>query len=379
MLGDLLFIARKDIKYLLRARETLMWVFLMPIIFFYFIGTITGGFSSGGSGADYLALNKGENAGFLAAQLVQRLEDRGYTVVEPKTDAERLEYSRRLTIPAALTDSVLAGAPVKLPFVNEREGMDADYQSLRVGRAVYSVLADLLVSGELGQPPTVASIARLNEMPRTLALEVASAGTRREIPSGFTQAVPGIMVMFTLMIMVTSGATLLVIERRQGLLRRLACTPIDRPALALGKWAGKFGLGLIQVAFAMLAGTILFRLDWGPNLGWVALVMLLYVGLAAALGMLLGNLARTEGIAVAIGVISTNVFAALGGCWWPIEITPGWMQKLQLLLPTGWAMDAMHKLISFGYGPVSVLPHLLGMLLATAILVAAIAKTFRFE
>jgi len=30
------------------------------------------------------------------------------------------------------------------------------------------------------------------------------------------------------------------------------------------------------------------------------------------------------------------------------------MQKLQLVLPTGWAMDALHKLISFGYGPGSV-------------------------
>jgi hypothetical protein len=39
--------------------------------------------------------------------------------------------------------------------------------------------------------------------------------------------------------------------------------------------------------------------------------------------------------------------AALGG-WWPSEITPDWMQLLQKVLPSGWAMGAMHRLISFG-------------------------------
>jgi ABC-type multidrug transport system permease subunit len=69
----------------------------------------------------------------------------------------------------------------------------------------------------------------------------------------------------------------------------------------------------------------------------------------------------------------------LGGCWWPIEITPQWMQKLQLFLPTGWAMDALHKLISFASGPSSVLPHVVGMSLVTLVLLGLSAKVFRFQ
>ena len=55
------------------------------------------------------------------------------------------------------------------------------------------------------------------------------------------------------------------------------------------------------------------------------------------------------------------------------------MQKLQLFLPTGWAMDALHKLISFAAEPASVLPHLVGMLLAGGILMAISARVFRYE
>jgi ABC-type multidrug transport system permease subunit len=163
------------------------------------------------------------------------------------------------------------------------------------------------------------------------------------------------------------------------LLRRLAYTPIRRLAVVLGKWGGKYALGIVQIAFAMLAGTLLFQMDWGPHLGVIILVMLVYGAMMAALGMLLGSLARTEGVAVAIGVISANVLGALGGCWWPIEITPAWMQKLQLFLPTGWAMHALHKLISFGYGLESVLVHVFGMLIVAVVLVGFSLRMFRFE
>jgi ABC-type multidrug transport system permease subunit len=216
-------------------------------------------------------------------------------------------------------------------------------------------------------------------MPRTVSLEVRSAGKRRDIPSGFEQAVPGILVMFTLMIMTTSGAALLVIERHRGLLRRLAAAPIPRRSVVAGKWIGKLAVGLVQIAFGMLVGTVLFKMRWGPDLPFVFLLMLVYAALMAAVGMVLGSLARTEGQAAAIGVISANVLGALGGCWWPMEIAPKWMQKLALCLPTGWAMDALHKLVNFAAGPASVVPHLVGMSLATVVMLALASRVFRYQ
>ena len=44
MLRDALYLAYRDLRYLLPRRETWMWTFVMPIIFFYFIGSVTGGF-----------------------------------------------------------------------------------------------------------------------------------------------------------------------------------------------------------------------------------------------------------------------------------------------------------------------------------------------
>jgi ABC-type Na+ efflux pump permease subunit len=324
-----------------------------------------------------LAVEADESAGFLRVRLEKRLEEQDYAVVSA-ADTANAGVSRRLTVPAAFTDSVLAGVKTRLTYRHAREGQAADYENLRLGRAVYTTLADVAAVTAGGEPATPEKLAALDAMPRALTLDVKSAGKRREIPSGFEQAIPGIMVMFLLLVMATSGSVMLVLERQQGLLRRLASAPMDRLSVVVGKVTGKLALGMLQIAFAMVAGTVFFKMSWGPDLPAVIAVMAVYGAMMAALGVVLGSVVRTDRQAVAIGVISANVLAALGGCWWPIEITPGWMQKLAMFLPTGWAMDALHKLISFQAGAGSVAPHVVGMLAAAGALTVVAVRVFRF-
>jgi len=373
------FIARHDLKHMLRARETLLWTFLMPIVFFFFIGSITGGFAGrSGESRDPLIVETHPGAGFLATALEQRLGEAGFEIVVPGPSHPEAK-TPRLSIPSAFTDSVLAGHRTKITLTRPGEAdIRGDYDRFRVGRAVFGVLGNLIVAGEGGEP-TAEGLAIVAAAPKPIRLEVVSAGKRRIIPSGFEQAVPGTMVMFTLIVLLTSGAVLLVIERKEGLLRRLASSPLDRRAVLLGKWGGRMLLGTIQIGFAMTMGTVLFHMRWGPNLPTLLLVLVFYGGLTALLGILLGSVARSEGQAVGLGVLTSNLFAALGGCWWPIEITPPWMQKLSMVFPTGWAMNALHKLVSFGAPPSSVLPHLFVFSVAIAIAWWGAARAFRFQ
>lgn len=206
-----------------------------------------------------------------------------------------------------------------------------------------------------------------------------AAGKRQKIPSGYDQSAPGVMVMFTLLVLLTTGAVTLVIERRQGLLRRLAATPISSGAIVSGKWASRLILGMVQVAFALAAGALLFKVDWGPSLPTVLLVLAGWSALCASAGMLLGNLVKSEGQAIGIGVLSANLLAAFGGCWWPVEITPRWMQALAGALPTGWAMDALHQLVNFQAGAGSAVSHVL-LLFGTSIVITWLAaRTFRYQ
>jgi ABC-type Na+ efflux pump permease subunit len=377
MIRDAFFLVRKDLPHFLREWSTWFWAVLMPIVFFYFIGTITSGMS-GSAGAETIGVFSGQNAGFLADEFVSSLETAGYKVA--RVDAVVLGlYTRRITIPPGFTEAVLAGKPATIAFSRTGTGLTADYDEIRVKRAAYSILADLIAANKRTGEVTPESLRKVRAIPRKLTLEVKPAGARQTVPVGFQQAVPGIMVQFILLTMFTTGGLSLYQERTQGILRRLASSPLPRSAVVLGKLFSRLAIGLIQIAFAMLAGTFLFKVDWGPHLAMVLLVLCAYATFAALLGMLLGNFGRSEGQIMAIGVILSNVLAAIGGCWWPVEITPAWAQTASLALPTGWAMGAMHKLVSFGDSPLSALPQLLALAAAAACAAWLIARSFRFQ
>ena len=83
MLRTAWFLARKDVEYMLRSKETIFWTFFMPVLFFFLIGSITGGFSSslGPSSGDPILVETGADPGYLlhAAEL---------TVQHPRTARE---------------------------------------------------------------------------------------------------------------------------------------------------------------------------------------------------------------------------------------------------------------------------------------------------
>jgi ABC-type Na+ efflux pump permease subunit len=379
MLRDAWFIGRKDVQYIVRERETILWLFIMPIVFFYFIGTITSGFGGRGPTRERLAVQAPDDAGFLADEVVRRLEAAGYEVVRPATAEEFAAAARRLTIPPDFSKSALAGKQAVLRLERQEAGLGQQYDTIRVSRAAYTVLANLTACAAGGLEPSPEAFRQLDAMPRTLTLEVQAGGQRRDIPSGFEQAIPGILVMFTLLVLLTSGVATLVADRRLGVLRRLAATPISRGAIVLGKWGGLLALGFVQIIFGMAAGTILFGMAWGPDLAMIVLVLVGWGGLCASLALLLSSFVHSEGQAVAVGVLASNALAALGGCWWPIEITPAWMQSLARLLPTGWAMDAMHRLISFRAGAASAVPHVMTLFAVALVLGWLAARRFRFQ
>jgi ABC-2 type transport system permease protein len=372
-----LFLARMDTWYLLRRKETILWTFVMPVVFFFFIGSVTNG-SSGPAQGD-LAVTVPADAGFLADQMLIRLEKLDFRIVRANSPQQFQSSPRRLEIPAGFTDSVLAGRKMEVRFSRTGDDINADYDRVRVNRAVYTVLADLVAVTRNGGAINAEGFAQLAAQPRVLQLDVKPAGRRLDPPTGFEQSVPGTMVMFTLLIMFTAGAVTLTMERNQGILRRLASSSMSRGAVTLGKWGSRLGLGLIQLGFAMTAGRVLFHVRWAPHLGMVMLVLASYGALAAILGMLLGNFGRSEGQVIGIGVISANLLAGLGGCWWPIEIVPLWAQKLSLFLPTGLAMDALHKLVNFGDPPAAVIPHLAALLGMALIGGFVVSRSFRFQ
>lgn len=379
-----LFIAWHDVRHQMRQGSTLVWVFVMPPVFFYFIGTVTGGFAgtmSGGTTTPVVVAAKAP--GFLQDQVDLRLRDNDFEPdwrEEVVPDEEGNLPQRVLSFADNLSEKVVAGEPVKASFDTRASSLLRDYEVIRIQRSLYTALADIVTAdartaGDL----SAAALLELNGETRVWQLDVAAAGKRQVIPSGFQQAIPGILVMFTLLVLLTSGSSMLVVERKQGLLRRLAYAPMSRTEVVAGKWIGRMVLATLQIGSAVLIGTLLFNMQWGPDVPMIILVLASWAAFCASAGLLLGSVARTEGQASGLGVLMANVLAALGGCWWPIEVTPAWMQGLQNFTPTGWTMDALHRLISFESGAASAVPYVIILLLSSLAVAWLATNRFKYE
>ncbi len=378
------FIAWHDVRYQLRQGGTLVWLFVMPPIFFYFIGTVTAGFSGSMTGAIATPIVVAAQApGCLKDQIDMRLRQNDF---EPEWRSEILPAEngdlplRVLTLGDNFSDKIVAGEQVSASYDTKASALSKDYEAIRIQRGLYTALADI-VTADAGTegPLDAAALVELNTATRVWQLEVSAAGQRQIIPNGFEQAIPGILVMFTLLVLLTSGASMLVLERLQGLLRRLASAPMTRTEVVAGKWGGRMVLAVLQIGFAVLVGTFLFKMRWGPDVAMIVLVLASWAAFCASAGLLLGSIAKTEAQASGLGVLFANILAALGGCWWPIEVTPDWMQALQKLMPTGWTMDALHKLISFQSGAASALPNVAILLTASLVVAALAVRRFRYE
>ncbi|KAA3638601.1 MAG: ABC transporter permease [Proteobacteria bacterium] len=386
-MNNIRFIAVQDFLVMLKDKTVLLWLFIMPIVFFAFIGSTTGGFSGDQNSPKPLAV---WYAGTVDDPVFQHMSD----YLQANNFALRLfndnqtlyndkwsfaDYNRQLWLPENPAQSLLDNQAVEVTYRFSGGGMDNDYQVFKLHKAVYKTLADTIVLRS-NHPQQAATLdySILNEQMQAITLDVGLAGQPRIIPNGYKQAVPGILVMFVMMSALTSGAISLLLERQSGALERLAAAPVKRSQLIIGKCAGKWLLTTCQLVYGMIIGSLLFAISWGPHWHWVFILLMMWAGACAGLAVLMGSWGRSEAQISGIAVIGTLLLAALGGCWWPIEVAPAWMQQLALFLPTGWVMDALHRLMYFGDNLSDVSNHLIGLFVLMLLALTWAYQKFKF-
>jgi ABC-2 type transport system permease protein len=188
--------------------------------------------------------------------------------------------------------------------------------------------------------------------------------------------IPGYLVMFVFFTAALS-AERLVRERQNHTLERLLASSVSKEALLGGVYLGTVLKGLVQIVIFWGAGILLYHLNLGTQPFAVILISILVTLMAAAFSLLLATLVKSERAAGSIGVLASLILAPLGGCWWPLFITPKWMQNMALFTPHGWATTAFNKLLLYGGNFHDVVPGILA--LVGFGLAFAIAAVMRFR
>jgi ABC-2 type transport system permease protein len=175
------------------------------------------------------------------------------------------------------------------------------------------------------------------------------------------------------------AATMLVTERKSRSLRRLLTTPISRAEILLGHYLAMVLLILFQIAVLIAFGQLTLGVPYLREPAAMALVTVATALWTAALGLLIGALAKSEEQVVLFSLIPMFVLAGLGGAWVPLEITGKAFQTIGHLLPTAWAMDGFENVVIRGLGLESVLVPAAMMLGYAVILFGLAVWRFRTE
>ena len=186
--------------------------------------------------------------------------------------------------------------------------------------------------------------------------------------------VPGIFALAVLSTSFTALAIQTGFERRYGVLRRVATTPLTRGDVVAGKGAAVLLVEFVQI---LVLGAVGAALGWRPDVvGLVLVVPIVILGSAslASLALLLAGVVRAEAT-LAVANLGYLVLAA-AGVLVPVAQLPDRLQPVVDLLPSAALAEALRDATISGELNLAELAVLLAWLVVAGF---AVTRTFRWE
>jgi ABC-2 type transport system permease protein len=167
--------------------------------------------------------------------------------------------------------------------------------------------------------------------------------------NSYAHSFAGMGVQFILFMAIEMGVGLLL-QRREGMWKRLRAAPLSRTVLLGGRVVSTTLLSLFILfclfAFARLAFGV--RVE-GSLAGFVG-VCIAFSLMTASFGLLIASLGRTPESTRGLSIVATLFLVMLGGAWVPTFVFPRWLQNLTAVVPTRWAIDGLDAATWRGLG-----------------------------
>lgn len=369
-----LHVAWNDLRIMVGDKAFFFWSLVFPMLFIVLFGLV---FKSSGSApavAELTVVNLDE--GRWASYFLGKIESP--TVALKVVTSEPAEYSRLVVLPPDFSARIEAGKDQALAF-KKREGASvkaAARVETRLYQAIARVLGEIVLYGDGDLSKFLDGHAEFRDIVQVKTRFPENTVT--VVPSGFDHSIPGTTIQFIMMMVIIYGGITVMEDRKKGVLSRMLFSPLSKGEVFQAKLLGRWGMGLVQALILFVVGRIFFKLDLG-SVPLALLVIAVFALAMAALSVFIGSLCRKEDLIIGLAVLLANIFAGLGGCWWPSEIVPPGVRSVAMISPAYWAMDALHKLRFFQGGFGDILPNLGVLLALAAVLGAVAARAFKIR
>jgi len=396
-------LALKDLLQMVRDWKAAFFLLAMPILFTLLMGFLFSGTAAGGDPRLPVAFLD-RDGGVLGTHLLSLLE--GSDAVRPVVEEGGVEDVEKkvadgdvagaVVVPPGYTEAVLAGDEVRLPVIADPGSAAATVQQAVQGAALRllgaaqagrlsaeafeerGAFADEAERRDFIEETVGRAVEAWEQPPLTVEMRRSQDAVEEDsdTPLSYAHSSTGMMVQFAIAGLI-GAAEVLVVERKSKALRRLLTTTISRWEIILGHYLAVFVLIFAQVAILIGFAQIVLGVDYlrAPLATLlVGTTMALWV---AALGLLIGVVARTGEQVIIFAMVPMFVLSALGGAWMPLEETSETFQAIGHVLPSAWAMDGLKNIVMRDLGVSAALrPAAIMLAYAVALFAAAV---WRFD
>lgn len=387
-------VTSKDIKILIKDRGTLLYLFVLPLLFILGLGGTAdmGGMPKTNTiPLPVVNLDEGSEA---SQALINALNQSGsvecevYAKSEAETLFERRDIKRLLTIPANYSHDLQAGQTVTLSLVN---ASDASFtKSEAVYRVVTGVTADLSLQSQLinsfRQMADMQAGTSQDQQAFTTEIIIDQAQSQFERsrtepllgleevwpqhlleqdeqePNPLNVLVPGFAVLFIFLTAQTTAQSIYD-EKEIGSFRRLLAAPISKLAILMGKMVPNFTTGVTQLVVLFGVGVYLFPLiglesiSLGRDLLAFFALCLVVVLCSTSLGVLIAGIARTKAQVSAVSQVVLWIFG-FAAIYLDKFTLSSPFDIISQLIPHTWANGAFLDLMVRGQGLTEIMPGL---------------------
>ena len=331
---------RKEVRHILRDRQTLAILLLMPLV-----QVLLFGFALRTDVRDLRVALVDPTPDALTLRLRSRLDATPrFRVVSVSAGTGALEgqFQRRaadvaIVLPTAFADGLAHGDRTPVLLITDASDPNSGTTMQSYVRAALADFESELAAAGVGRGPVRIQLA--SRMRFNPTLESANL------------FVPGLIALVLTLVSALMTAISLSREKEQGTLEVLLVSPLRPWQIIVGKVLPYLALGFTITCLVLLAARVVFDV---PVRGSVMLLLaesVLFTIVSLALGVLVAARTTSQRAAMLGALVGTLMpTALLSGMIFPIGSMPGWLQPVTAIVPARWFIVIARGIMLKGAG-----------------------------
>jgi len=365
VIGTLAAFVAKELRHILRDRQTLTILLLMPLVQVVLFGYALRSdvrdirLAIVDPTPDYATLAL--RSRFIGSQRF-RLVALGPTM----SSVEPLFRQGKADVAVAFSPDFAArlqsGEPAQLLIAVDASDPNTGTTMQTYARAVIATYeAELGSPG--GHPVRIASETRMRFNPTLESVNLF---------------VPGLIALVLTLVSALMTAISLSREKERGTLEILLVSPLRPWQIILGKVLPYLGLAFANVLTALLAAWLIFHVPFRGNVALLLAESILYSMVSLAIGVLVAANTASQRVAMLIALLATMLPSTLlSGMIFPIASMPRVLQVLSNIVPARWFIVVARGIMLKGIGLEYLWRESLVLVLMTMFFMALAVKSFK--